>query len=85
MRRVAKKDLPLEVLLATILDAGASVLSAAAVGLTRLCRREKKGLTAICPGCGEAHGAGQGVICKACRGDGYYDLIPQGRRSVACR
>jgi formylmethanofuran dehydrogenase subunit E len=85
MRRVAKKDLPLDVLLATIIDAGAAVLSAAAVSLTRLCRREKKGPTVICPGCGEAHGAGQGGICKACRGDGYYDPIPQRTRSVACR
>ena len=85
MRLVSKKDLPLEILLDTILDAGDSVLSSAEVILTRFYRREKKARTAVCPRCGEAFGAAQGLVCKACRGEGYYEPIPQDSRSIACR
>jgi hypothetical protein len=73
-RLVPKKELPLEVLLETIIDAGDSVLSSEAVNMTRFNRREKKGQTRICPRCREAYGETQGLICEACSGKGYYEL-----------
>ena len=85
LRRVSKKNLPLEVLLDSILDAGGSVLSSAAVTLTRLHRREKKGRTAVCPRCAEAYAAEQGPICTACRGLGYYRTGAAETRPTACR
>jgi len=85
MRLVSKNDLPLEILLDTILDAAGSVLSSATVTLTRFHRRRKKGRTVICPHCGEAYGALQGLTCASCRGEGYYETIPQESRSIAFR
>ena len=72
MRRVPKKDLPLDVLLESILSAGGAVLSSAAVTLTHLYDRLKKGKTAVCPTCGEAYAAEAGRRCPACGGQGYY-------------
>jgi formylmethanofuran dehydrogenase subunit E len=53
-RLVSKKDLPLDILLGTVLDAGDSVLSSAPITMTHLSRREKKAKTRVCPRCGEA-------------------------------
>lgn len=85
MRRVSKKELPLEVLLDTILTAGDSVLSSTAVNVTRLYQRRKKGETSVCPSCGEAYAAKLGAVCLACRGEGYYEPLTHGLRSVAVR
>lgn len=73
MRRVAKKDLPLEVLLDAILEAGRYVLSSGAIRVTGHFERKKKGNTQICPECGEAYPATQGATCFACQGKGYYE------------
>jgi len=73
-RLVPKKDLPLAVLLETIINAGDGVLSSAAVNMTRYYQREKKGQTKICPRCGEAYGERQGLVCATCQGKGYYEL-----------
>ncbi len=72
MRRVSKKDLPLDVLLETILEAKTSVLSSRAISVTSLNKRKKKGDTGICSGCGEAYPTDQGTLCATCQGDGYY-------------
>ena len=84
-RLVAKKDLPLDVLLGTILDAGDSVLSSSQITMTHHFRREKKAKTRVCPRCGEAFGAHQGLICAACSGESYYDINSTCTHSVACR
>jgi formylmethanofuran dehydrogenase subunit E len=85
MRRVSKKELPLEVLLDTILAAGDSVLSSLEINVTRFYQRQKKGETSVCPSCGEAYAAKLGVVCSACRGGGYYEPLTHGLRSVAVR
>jgi formylmethanofuran dehydrogenase subunit E len=72
MRRVSKKDLPLDILLDSILASGRSVLSWEAVKMIRYRRRLKKGATNVCPGCGEAFAAEGRLYCPACRGVGYY-------------
>ena len=77
MRKVPKRDLPLEVLLETILDARRSILSSHAISVTRFYERKKKGNIGVCPGCGEAYPASQGSQCRACQGDGYYELQPK--------
>jgi len=73
MRLVPKKSLPLEVLLASILGAGRSLLSRAPVRITGLHGKKSKGETATCSGCGEAYPASQGDRCLACQGRGYYE------------
>ena len=72
MRLVPKKDLPLEVLLETILDARRSVLSCRPILVTHHHQRQKKRQIEVCPGCGEAYPAHQGPECTACQGKGYY-------------
>jgi len=72
MRLVPKKDLPLEVLLETILEARRDCLSYAPVAMTGYNTRQKKGPTGICPQCGEAYPASQGDVCSACGGEAYY-------------
>ena len=83
-RLVSKKDLPLDILLETIVDAGDGVLSSAPVTMTRLFQREKKAKTRVCPRCGEAYGAHQGLTCAACAGESYYRLTEPCSRSMAC-
>ena len=81
MRRIPKKDLPLEVLLGEILNARRSVLSCCAVRVTRPFGRKHKKNIKICSGCGEAYPASQGTQCNTCRGEGYYrfqeDFCPE--------
>ena len=74
MRKVPKKDLSLEVLLETILDARRSILSSHAIFVTRFYERKKKGNIGVCPGCGEAYPTSQGSQCSACHGEAYYEL-----------
>jgi len=81
-RLVPKKELPLEVLLETIIDAGDTVLSSEAVNMTRFNQRAKKGRIRICPRCREAYGVSQGLICATCGGKGYYSLVLPVSRSV---
>lgn len=83
MRLVNKKDLPLGVLLETILAAGRRVLSAEAVVVTRFNRRIKKGVVAVCPDCGEAYAAAQGPCCPACQGNGYCTPLARPRVQAA--
>jgi formylmethanofuran dehydrogenase subunit E len=72
MRLVPKKELPLEVLLDTILDARRAVLSSSPISVTRYHHRDKKGEISICPECEEAYPVSQGAACTACQGQGYY-------------
>jgi len=72
MRRIAKEDLPLEVLYADILSARRSVLSCRAVRIETPFRKKPiKGIK-VCTGCGEAYPASQGEKCSTCLGEGYY-------------
>ncbi len=73
MRRVPKRELPLEVLQEAILDAGRTVYSARRVRVTRFAERARKGPTTVCPGCGEAYPTAQGQHCLACQGQAYYE------------
>jgi formylmethanofuran dehydrogenase subunit E len=73
MRLIPKKDLPLDVLLGVILEAGRRVLSSNAITMTRFYDRVKKTDINVCPVCNEAFTADQGPICLACKGDGYYE------------
>jgi formylmethanofuran dehydrogenase subunit E len=72
MKLVEKKDLPLEVLNQTILEAGREALSADPVFITNYYAKIKKGKTGICPSCGEAYTLRQGALCISCQGEGYY-------------
>ncbi len=73
MGLVPKKDLPLEVLLDTIIKARRSVFSCVPVRVTRLYGKREKGEIKVCPSCGEAYPALQGDQCAACQGQGYYE------------
>ena len=72
LRRVSKQDLPLETLLATIVEARGAALSSVPVTLTRFYARDKKDRIAVCPGCGEAYRGDPAQLCDHCRGDGYW-------------
>jgi formylmethanofuran dehydrogenase subunit E len=74
LRLIPKRELPLDVLLDTVVDAKRAVLSSRPVRMTRLAERNKKGETPICQGCGESYGASQGLQCTTCQGEGYYDF-----------
>lgn len=73
MRLIPKKELPLDVLLGIILEAGRQVLSSQAITMTQFHDREKKTGINVCPVCNEAFKATQGSICRACQGNGYYE------------
>ena len=75
MKLVKKKDLPLEVLNQTILEAGREALSAAPVTITNYYAKIKKGKTGICPSCGESYTLRQGALCVSCQGDAYYQSL----------
>ena len=75
MKLVEKKDLPLEVLNQTILEAGREALSASPVYITNYYAKIKKGKTGICPSCGEAYTLRQGTRCVSCQGDAYYQSL----------
>jgi len=74
MKLVEKKDLPLEVLNQTILEAGREALSADSVLITNHYSKIKKGETGVCPSCGEAYTLRQGRLCVCCQGEGYYRI-----------
>lgn len=72
MRLVPKKDLPLEVLLDSVLDTGRNMLSWAPVQITQFHGKNRKREIAVCPGCGEAYPSRQGDRCLSCKGEGYF-------------
>ena len=72
MRRVDKKDLPLDILIEAIFTADRQALSMQAIHMERLHERVKKGRIDICAGCGEAYPVRQGKMCAACQGGIYY-------------
>jgi formylmethanofuran dehydrogenase subunit E len=74
MKLVEKKDLPLEVLNRTILEAGREALSSTPVYITNYHDKIKKGKTGVCPSCGEAYTLRQGALCLSCQGEGYYQV-----------
>jgi formylmethanofuran dehydrogenase subunit E len=74
MQLVSKRDLPLEVLLKSIEEAGRQVLSCVPVRVVQYHGKVKKGKIGICAKCGEACPAGQGAVCLSCQGKGYYEL-----------
>jgi formylmethanofuran dehydrogenase subunit E len=74
MRRIPKKQLPLNVLVKDILHAKRSVLSSQRIRVTRFYERIKKGDMKICPGCSEAFPTLQGTQCLMCQGSGYFEL-----------
>ena len=73
MRLIPKKELPLNVLLGVILEAGRHVLSSKAITMTHYHERQKKTDINVCLVCNEAFAAVQGPICLACKGHGYYE------------
>ena len=80
MRLVPKKEIPLELLLETILSAGRSVLSSQAIYVTAYYQRLKKSGINVCPVCAEAFASAQGETCWSCQGENYYEsnVYPNG-------
>jgi len=74
MRLAPKKDLPLEVMVETVVNANRDALSYGPIRVTQFHAPLKKGNTEICPGCGEAYPTAQGTQCLTCQGQGYYEL-----------
>ena len=72
MRLAPKEDLPLDVLLKSIEEAGRHVLSCVPVRVVQHYGKIKKWRIEICSKCGEAYPASQGDCCLACQGKGYY-------------
>jgi formylmethanofuran dehydrogenase subunit E len=75
MRLVSKAELPLDILLKSIEEAGRGMLSSAPVQVIQYQGKLKKGRIEICSRCGEAYPIGQGDACLACQGKGYYKRI----------
>jgi formylmethanofuran dehydrogenase subunit E len=73
MRLAPKKDLPLDVLLGSLEEAGRGIYSLAPVRVFKYHGKVKKGETGVCPSCGEAYARRQGEQCLACQGKGYYE------------
>jgi formylmethanofuran dehydrogenase subunit E len=72
MRLKPKKELSMQVMLDVMFEAGTSVLSSREVRVIDFYQREKKGDTAVCPGCHEAYSTKQGAVCLACSGKAYF-------------
>lgn len=72
LQLIPKKELPLDDLLALILEARRQVLSYGPVKITQYYKANKKAEISVCPECGEAYSASQGKRCLACQGQGYY-------------
>jgi len=71
-KKVSKKDLPAEILIPAIIEAGRDMFSYASVQVI-LPPKEVSNIR-ICPQCGEAYKAELGPICPACAGKAYYKL-----------
>ncbi|RLC00318.1 MAG: tRNA CCA-pyrophosphorylase [Deltaproteobacteria bacterium] len=74
MHLAPKKDLPLEALVETVINANRDALSCRPIRVTRFHGPIKKGNIEICAGCGEAYPSAQGSQCLTCQGEGYYEL-----------
>lgn len=74
MRLVPKRDLPLDLLLKRIEEAGREILSCAPVQVVQSHGKRRKGEIDVCAECGEAYPTSQGDRCLACQGKGYYKL-----------
>ena len=85
MRLSPREALPDSVLLDAFFEAGSAVLSHQAVRVTNYYNREKKKTINICAGCGEPYPAWQGSLCRACQGEGYYELRPAAENDAADR
>lgn len=75
MRLVSKAELPLDVLLKSIEEAGRDMFSSAPVQVIGHLGKLKKGRIDVCSQCGEAYPASQGDRCLSCQGKGYYERI----------
>ncbi len=75
MQLVSKGDLPLDVLLKSVEEAGRQMLSCAPVRVVQFYGKIKKGKIEICSKCGEAYPASQGAVCLSCQGKGYYEPL----------
>jgi formylmethanofuran dehydrogenase subunit E len=75
MRLIPKGDLPLDVLLKSIEDAGRQMLSCAIVRVIQSYGKIKKGKILVCSKCGEAYPVSQGDSCLSCQEKGYYKLM----------
>jgi len=73
MRLAPKRDLPLDLLLKGIEEAGRDMLSCAPVRIVRHHGKLKKGTIEVCGQCGEPYPILQGDRCLACQGKGYYE------------
>lgn len=74
MRLTPKGDLPLDLLLKSIEEAGRDMLSCAPVRVVQYHGKLKKGKIGVCSKCGEAYPTNQGDCCLTCQGKGYYKL-----------
>jgi len=74
MKKVSKKDLPIEILLESIFEAGKDVLTSRTVSIRKTYIEGKKGDTKICADCSEAYPVTQGETCLSCQGESYYAL-----------
>jgi len=75
MRLVSKGDLPLDVLLKSIEEAGRQILSCVPVRVVQSYGKIRKGKIGVCSKCGEAYPASQGAVCLSCQGKGYYEPL----------
>jgi formylmethanofuran dehydrogenase subunit E len=74
MRLAPKGDLPLDLLLKSIEEAGRDMLSCTPVRVVQYHGKLRKGKIEVCSKCGEAYPTSQGDCCLACQGKGYYKL-----------
>jgi len=72
LKRVPKKDLPLETLIPAILTAGRSIFSSKPVRVSETIGVGKKGNVRLCPNCGESYPEKHGALCRPCSSGGYY-------------
>lgn len=75
MRTRPKSELPGEILIPAMLNAGRDILSCAPIHMIRFHHRKKKGEISVCPVCGEAYSTRVGDRCSSCQGEGYYQIV----------
>jgi formylmethanofuran dehydrogenase subunit E len=80
LKRVPKRDLPIDVMLETIFKARREVLCVQPVRVTDFYQRRKKEKVAPCPVCREAYDPRAGDRCRGCRHGGYFEARPEDQR-----